>query len=112
MREPLPTRYFVDAAGRYLGGFAGVRLGDGREAVPDVPGGAVEVPEPPPSPDHEWNGAAWQLSQALVDARRGAAKAADLAEFDRPALRRLVKVLAARFGVTPAQLAQELRNAE
>lgn len=64
-----------------------------------------------PSEAHEWDGAAWQFSQARRDARIAAVKAAELAEFDRPAFRRLVKVLAARLGVTPAVLLQELRDA-
>ena len=73
--------------------------------------GDTPVPKQP-SVDHDWDGSAWQFSQARRDARIAAAREEVLAEFDRPVMRRLVKVLAARFGVTTAQLADDLRRAE
>lgn len=49
------TRYFVDGAGKYVGGFDG--------AAP--PAGSVEVPFAPADARQVWDGAAW--SAAPVD---------------------------------------------
>lgn len=65
-----------------------------------------------PSVDHAWDGETWTLSTALRAARLVAEKEAELAEFNGPALGRLLVVLAARFGVTPQALLTDLRNAQ
>jgi hypothetical protein len=52
------TKYFVDADGKYLGGFDG--------AVP--PAGATEVPSPPDNAEFEtWVGAQWVEDPARAD---------------------------------------------
>lgn len=115
MNTPLPAKHYADLAGAYIGAFAGIRIEDGeatREEWPQPPPGSVEVPEPPPSSDHEWRGGAWQLSQTRRDSRIAAAKAAELAEFDRPVIRRLIKVLATLLNTTPEQIKARLRDAE
>lgn len=45
----MSTKFFVDAAGAYLGGFDGA----------EPPAGAFEVPEPPSDARQIWDGAAW-----------------------------------------------------
>lgn len=45
----MSTRYFVDRAGNYLGGFDGA----------EPPSGAVEVPVPPDHASHKWVNGAW-----------------------------------------------------
>jgi len=47
------TQYYVDAAGKYLGGF------DGAEALKLVPPGATEVPGAPEDARQIWDGAKW-----------------------------------------------------
>ena len=54
-----PTRYYVDALGKYLGGFAGFYADDGAEVFPIVPAGAVQVPSPPQHGSQIWNGTSW-----------------------------------------------------
>ena len=53
-----PTRYYVDALGKYLGGFAGFYKDD-VEVRPSIPAGAIHVPRPPQHGDQRWNGAGW-----------------------------------------------------
>lgn len=62
-----------------------------------------------PSEDHAWDGAAWQLSTAMRDARLAAEKDAQIAEAQRPLMRALIAELAARFGETPVQFAQKIK---
>lgn len=71
--------------------------------------GDTRVPKRP-SPDHAWNGSAWQFSQPLKDARIADAKAVEAAELDRPAFRRIIAVMAKHFGVPPLDLAREVRD--
>ncbi|MFV1941318.1 DUF4376 domain-containing protein [Pseudomonas luteola] len=59
------TIYYVDADGRYLGGFSGVEPPEGAVQVPDAPGDAQQV----------WNGSGWSdpvivPTSADVDAER------------------------------------------
>ncbi len=45
----MSTKYYVDDAGNYIGGFDGV----------EPPAGAIEVPFPPEDARQKWDGAAW-----------------------------------------------------
>lgn len=65
---PLPTRYYVDAVGAYLGGYGGFRVItlDPETLEPivsdemaEVPAGAIEVPTNPPVIDWTWDGEQW-----------------------------------------------------
>lgn len=47
------TKYFVDEAGNYLGGF------DGAGALATVPAGAIEVSNAPNDARQKWDGAKW-----------------------------------------------------
>lgn len=47
------TRFFVDGAGRYLGGF------DGEAALAKVPPGSIEVPTAPEHAAQIWGGSQW-----------------------------------------------------
>lgn len=53
------TKYYVDADGKYLGGFD--------DATP--PENAIEVPEPPDDARQIWNGSAWGPAAADIDAQ-------------------------------------------
>lgn len=63
-----------------------------------------------PSVDHEYRSGSWQFSTPLRDSRAAAEKEAEMAEIARPAMRRLVRVLARRLGTTPQQLIDEIRS--
>lgn len=57
------TRYFVDDAGNYIGGFDGA----------DPPDGSVEVLEPPDDARRKWNGSEWlPYERPYADLRREA----------------------------------------
>ena len=80
------TRYFVDGAGAYLGGFDGAK----------PPAGAVEVPGPP---DHGWQdrvGNVWVPTAELIALWAREDAAVTLAE--------LIDALQARGVVTAADL--------
>jgi hypothetical protein len=47
----MTTKFYVDAAGNYLGGYAGV----------EPPLGAVEVPTAPDRADRKWTGTDWAV---------------------------------------------------
>jgi hypothetical protein len=49
------TKYFVNRAGKYLGGF------DGQGALNTLPSDAVKVPGPPEHGDQKWSGTSWSL---------------------------------------------------
>lgn len=54
------ARYFVDASGRYLGGYEGV----------DPPEGSIEVPGPAPHGRDTWDGERWiERADAYKDRR-------------------------------------------
>jgi hypothetical protein len=52
------TKYFVDGAGHYIGGFDGA----------EPPAGAIEVPTAPASASDKWIGAQWVAASATVPA--------------------------------------------
>lgn len=63
-KTPLPSKHYVDAAGRYLGAFGGLLVEEtgengkvisSREQWPDVPEGATEVLEPPENRHQIWD---------------------------------------------------------
>jgi hypothetical protein len=53
------TRFFVDVAGRYLGGFDGPEEGASEWLQEHVPAGAIEILEPPTDGRQLWDGTAW-----------------------------------------------------
>lgn len=66
-RKGLSVKYYVDAAGNYLGGFAGYVV-DGVMVPAVVPDGAIEVPCPPPHGWQRWNRGGWEpLPPHLAD---------------------------------------------
>ena len=66
---PDQTRFFRDAAGRYIGAFAGV----------EPPAGAIEVAAPPVDARQVWSAGAWQpLPPPPYRDRRAAAYANEL----------------------------------
>jgi hypothetical protein len=50
------TKFYVDADGRYLGGYEGA----------EPPAGAIEVPAPPADARQVWGGGAWSETPPLV----------------------------------------------
>lgn len=62
-------KYFVDADGRYVGGFAGV----------EPPSGAIEVTSPPISADQIWDGSVWVSPPPSLEDCRAAKVAAIVA---------------------------------
>lgn len=129
--ESLPARHLVDAAGKSLGAFAGIRR---REMVPDPdhvpdpdapdaappmvervteehpdpPAAAVrEVPTPPEDARQVWDATAGAWGPPPPPPTPADRAAAELAQ--GVFMRALVAELAARFSVTPAALVASIR---
>lgn len=54
----MSTRYYVDASGRYIGGFAETEV-NGEVFKASAPAGAIEVVEPPQHAQQPWLGDRW-----------------------------------------------------
>jgi len=103
------TKYYVDAAGAYLGGFAGPIVGGAETKHPDVPKGAVEVADAPEDARQVWSGTAWALPIAETRAagiaalKRDYQAALDMGvtfnaasfQSDAPSMQQLAEVLTA-----------------
>lgn len=100
MIQGAEERYFVDAAGRYLGAWAGWRDGDGGEHWPELPDGAVEVQEPPADGSQIWNAdaEAWIDDPAALAVRRRVERDARI-EAERWRFERQASEV--RLGLTP-----------
>jgi len=135
--QPLESRHYVDADGKYWGSVGGLRIvetetpepveapvvdGDGkpvlgkdgtpvviaeqpdpvvieREEWPEVPAGAVEVPEPPASHLETWNGKAWVPPAPEVVAADKRDQARERIA-GNPEFSALIDAVAARLGIT------------
>jgi len=135
--EPLESRHYVDADGKYWGSVGGLRIvesetpdpveapvvdGDGkpvlgkdgkpvvrvehpepvvieREEWPEVPVGAVEVPEPPESHLETWDGKAWVPPAPDVIAAEKRDQARDRIA-SSPEFSALIDAVAVRLGIT------------
>ena len=88
----METKFYIDASGKYLGGYAG--------AAP--PAGAIEVPAPPDHALKQWNGTAW-VSPAAYDTaiRDGRLAAHDAAGLPRPSEDLWVLMLAKKLIARP-----------
>jgi len=58
------VKYYVDAGGSFLGGFAGPIVDGVEKDHPDVPAGATEVTGPPEDARQTWDGAKWSPAPA------------------------------------------------
>lgn len=91
------TRFFVDANGKYLGGFDGA----------EPPVGAIEVPDAPANAAQKWNGAGWDAVPDAVSA------AQTLVETDAGMIRLAEDIFTALKGkgvLTDADLPQAARD--
>ena len=143
--EPLESRHYVGADGKYWGSVGGLRIvetetpdpievpiidGDGkpvlnkdgtpvviaeqpdpvvieREEWPEVPAGAVEVPEPPASPLETWNGKAWvQPSSEVIEADKRDQARERIAS--NPEFSALIDAVAVRLGITSDALRDDV----
>lgn len=91
------TKYFVDNAGNYIGGFDGA----------NPPAGAVEVPFAPATSAHVWNGGGFDLPQAVLAAEESAKAKAELAAIDLASIPLLRAYIASK-----ADAPQELNDLE
>lgn len=65
------TKYYVDAQGKYLGGFGTVVIEGEVQDHLDVPEGAIEVPTAPGHASQTWNGSIWEYPlQYAKDAKK------------------------------------------
>lgn len=81
----MATKFFVDVAGNYIGGFDG--------ALP--PSDAIEVPDPPSHAAQKWNGAEW-LARVLTQAEINEDAKDALVALDMGSIRALREYIAAQ----------------
>lgn len=119
--EPLESRHYVDAGGKYWGAVGGLRItateidaeGDPtiteHEEWPDVPPGAVEVPMPPASTLDSWDGSAWTGPAPDVIAA-DSLKAAQDRLAASPEIIALIEAIAARLSIAPDVLRADVAS--
>jgi hypothetical protein len=98
----MAQRFFVDAAGFYVGSFDGL---DDETLAAILPSGAIEVPDPPPISGRQlWDGRAWIAPADSFEDERIDSFAAS------PEGRAIVRTLAGIKGIDEAALLAELKQ--
>lgn len=115
-KTPMKARYFVDSKGVFLGAFAGLSVRtveldedgkkvkeDTRVEMPELPPGAIEVPEAPEDGRQVWG----------IKAKRWGPKPEPVMRIERnpnklpgvyPVIDALIQELAERYGESPEEL--------
>jgi hypothetical protein len=85
------TKFYVDVAGNYLGGFDGA----------EPPAGAIEVPSPPAHGLDVWNGSAFETPASVVADRDDEAGRVELIATDAASVRAMREFILAKFPDDP-----------